>query len=69
MSRTTRAKNSGFETQLAVAGVPLTGGEGGRGRIGDRTYLGPFTAYRPPTFRLEMACPSWLRTWPARTET
>ncbi len=69
MSRRTFATTMGFETQLALAGVPAHGGLGGSGRKGGRTYPGPFTAYRPPGFRLETGLPACDITWPARTET
>lgn len=41
MSCATRASSVGFDTQLAVSGVPAQGGLGGSGRIGGRTYPGP----------------------------
>jgi hypothetical protein len=37
MRRFTFATVSGFETQLAVGGVPFTGGEGDSGMAGART--------------------------------
>lgn len=60
---------SGRMNQLALLGVPLTGGEGIVDNMGDRMYPGPSITYRPPGFRLEMAWPSCERIWPARTET